>query len=185
MKCRKIIGNEYKYWRTDSHNCTNIMNSNCFLKRLFFFYCFSNVLKHMNWVSYSESYHIKFYVVSPLVSLSSMWLFLWLIDFSDASCCHSKPLTVAQTSFPSLKHCGTPRVHVSPPGGLEWHWDHNVHSTSWLCCSGRIKKRERERERERERLVKVLSTLHTLFAFLFIKSVSYKVVDNDNRTAVK
>lgn len=37
-------------------------------------------------------------------------------------------LTVAQTSYPlSLKHCGTPRVHVSPPGGLEWHWDHNIH----------------------------------------------------------
>lgn len=72
----------------------------------------------------------KFYVVSPLVSLSSMWSFLWLVDSSDASCCHSKPPHSGTDLLPppSLKHCGTPRVHVSPHGGLEWHWDHNIHS---------------------------------------------------------
>lgn len=71
----------------------------------------------------------KFYVVSPLISLSSMWSFLWLVDSSDASCCHSKPPHSGTDLLPpSLKHCGTPRVHVSPPGGLEWHWDHNIHS---------------------------------------------------------
>ena len=79
----------------------------------------------------------EFYVVSPLISLSSMWSFLWLVDSSDASCCHSKPPHSGTDLLPlPLKHCGTPRVHVSPPGGLEWHWDHNIIQPSWLCCSG-------------------------------------------------
>lgn len=48
-----------------------------------------------------------------------MWSFLWLVDSSDASFCHSNPphsgTDLHSPPLPALKHCDTPRVHVSPP----------------------------------------------------------------------
>lgn len=72
----------------------------------------------------------KLYVVSPLVSLSSMWLFLWLVDSSDASFCHSNP-PHSGTDLHSPLPWNIVAHHAymfHPHGGLEWHWVHVTHS---------------------------------------------------------
>lgn len=93
--------------------------------------------KYTHWVSYLESSHIKV-CVSPLVSLSSMWLFLWLADSSDASCCHSKPphsgsdlLTLPETLWHNTRTCFTPWWSWMALG--PWHAQ-----PSWLFCSRRM-----------------------------------------------
>lgn len=71
----------------------------------------------------------KLYVVSPLVSLSSMWLFLWLVDSSDASFCHSNP-PHSGTDLHSPLPWNIVAHHAymfHPHGGLEWHWVHVTH----------------------------------------------------------
>lgn len=68
----------------------------------------------------------KFCVVSSLVSLSSMWSFVRLVDSSVAI------QSFAAVTRPHLVPWPLPwnivarcTKHVSPPGGLEWHRDHN------------------------------------------------------------
>lgn len=67
----------------------------------------------------------KFYVVSPSVSLSSMWSFLWLVDASDASCCHSKP-----------PHSGTDLL--PPPWNIVAHNAYMFHPLVVLNGTGTI-----------------------------------------------